>query len=502
MMARAPIDRASVATDSLRRELRCELERVANSAALRIQCMVRINMAESRAERLLQTGAATLMQAGLRRKQAAEETAGYQNDIQRGPPVCNPVFVWSSPLKLGGCRHVASISCDGEGCLNVELRGMASHVRRCAVQRSQWASLGFGELSALSDERRRRLCVRVCEHLRLLASPSGGELVFDLQPRRRRVADVSTSRRSAKSPMFSRGVKHGARSLLVVLRPTADARGLVVEAFDSAQHESFRIDLDARAWRAASGFGSLDSLSVTEQLALCGHVCDAVWITDGKLTVCLAASPQFSELVKIGSARLAVSVSFHEDSILIEAAPPASSSLARRCAVPRSQWASLGFCELAGLSEERRRRLCVRVCKQLRLLASPSGGELIFDARVKSYHGSAAEESTSRRSAKAPMLSRGVKHGVRSLLIVLRPTADARGLVVDAFDSAQRESFCTELDARARRAASGFGSLDSLSLTEQLALCGCVCDAVHITDAGSKLAVDFETGHAAGSSAS
>ena len=100
------------------------------------------------------------------------------------------------------------------------------------------------------------------------------------------------------------------------------------------------------------------------------------------------------------------------------------------------------------------------------------------------------------------MLSRGVKHGVRSLLVVLRPTADARGLVVEAFDSAQHESFRTDLDTRAWRAASGFGSLDSLSVTEQLALCGRVFDAVHITDAGSKLAVDFETGHAADLSAS
>ena len=107
--------RGSVAIDSLRQELRCELERFANSAALRIQCMVRIKMAESRTERLLQTGAASLMQAGLRRKQAAEETAAhmrYQDEIQRGPVGCaNPAFVWSSPLKLSGCRYVASISC-------------------------------------------------------------------------------------------------------------------------------------------------------------------------------------------------------------------------------------------------------------------------------------------------------------------------------------------------------------------------------------------------------
>ena len=285
--------RGSVAIDSLRQELRCELERFANSAALRIQCMVRIKMAESRTERLLQTGAASLMQAGLRRKQAAEETAAhmrYQDEIQRGPVGCaNPAFVWSSPLKLSGCRYVASISCDGEGCLHVELCDVAGHARRCAVQRSQWASLGFGELSALSGERRKRLCVRVCKQLRLLASPSGDELVFDQRRKPLRsssAANDGASRRSAKAPMLSRGVRHGARSLLVVLRATADARGLVVEAFDSEQRESFRTELDASAWRAASGFGSLDSLTGTEQLALCGRVCDAVRITDtGKLAV-------------------------------------------------------------------------------------------------------------------------------------------------------------------------------------------------------------------------
>ena len=74
--------------------------------------------------------------------------------------------------------------------------------------------------------------------------------------------------------------------------------------------------------------------------------------------------------------------------------------------------------------------------------------------------------------------------------------------MVEAFDSEQRESFRTELDASAWRAASGFGSLDSLTGTEQLALCGRVCDAVRITDTESKLAVDFGTGYAGGAASS